>query len=182
MDVCEECAMRLFNIKQHNLQGVGNPYFGKCIVVPNVDYVAYKKGSMGFSTQVEIIKSIISSTGGLDDTYIVPFIRCNENIGCELNDDIYRRCLTNFAEDVNKFNFQDILLLGEAGRKFFDCDITQYLDTVIVSKNNRRYCVNYSPLIKHIDDNKFEVFKHHLIKWVSATRNKNYIGYEVLKI
>lgn len=65
MDVCEDCPMRLFNIKHHNLQGIGNPYFGICIVIPNVDYDAYKKGNIGYSNQVEIIKSIISSTGSL---------------------------------------------------------------------------------------------------------------------
>lgn len=182
MDVCKDCPVRLFNVKNYNLHGVGNPYFGKCIVVPNVDYNAYKKGSMGFSTQVEIIKSLISSTGRLDDVYITPLIRCNETISCEFNDDIYRKCLVHFAEDIKKYDFRDILLLGEAGRKFLACDINQYLDTIIVSNNNRRYCVNYSPLIKYKDDAKFEVFKKHLIKWLSSTRNKTYNGYEILKI
>ena len=181
-DVCTGCAMRLFNTKHYNLQGIGNPYFGKCIVIPNVDYIAYKKGDIGFSKQVEIIKSIISSTGELVDVYITPFIRCNENISCELNDDIYRRCLTHFAEDIKKYDFQDILLLGEAGRKFLACDITAYLNTIVVSDNNRRYAVNYSPLIKYFDDTKFEIFKHHLVKWINSTRNKTFNGYEILKV
>ena len=181
-DVCTGCAMRLFNTKHYNLQGIGNPYFGKCIVIPNVDYIAYKKGDIGFSKQVEIIKSIISSTGELSNVFIVPFIRCNETISCELNDDIYRRCLTNFANDIRKFDFQDILLLGEAGRRFFTCDINQYLDTIMISSNNRRYCVNYSPLIKYFDDNKFEVFKSHLLKWYNSVNNKCYNGYEILRI
>ena len=182
VNVCKECVMRLFNTKHYNLQGIGNPYFGKCIVIPNVDYEAYKKGNIGFSKQVEIIKSIISSTGELIDVFIVPFIRCNETISCELNDDIYRRCLTNFGNDVLKYDFQDILLLGEAGRRFFACDINQYLDTIIISSNNRRYCVNYSPLIKYIDDNKFEVFKNHLLKWYNSVNNKIYNGYEILRV
>ena len=181
-DVCTGCAMRLFNTKHYNLQGIGNPYFGKCIVIPNVDYIAYKKGDIGFSKQVEIIKSIISSTGELTDIFSVPFIRCNETISCELNDDIYRRCLTNFANDVKKYDFQDILLLGEAGRRFFTCDINQYLDTIIISSNNRRYCVNYSPLVKYIDDNKFEIFKSHLLKWYHSVNNKTYNGYEILRV
>ena len=174
--------MRLFNTKHYNLQGIGNPYFGKCIVIPNVDYIAYKKGDIGFSKQVEIIKSIISSTGELIDIFIVPFIRCNETISCELNDDIYSRCLTNFKNDILKYDFQDILLLGEAGRRFFTCDINQYLDTIMISSNNRRYYVNYSPLIKYIDDNKFEVFKSHLLKWYNSVNNKTYNGYEILKV
>ena len=59
MDVCSECPIRLFNNKHYNLQGIGNPYFGNCIVVPNVDYNAYKNGSMGFSNQVKIIKDVL---------------------------------------------------------------------------------------------------------------------------
>ena len=181
-NVCEDCVARLFNTKHYNLQGIGNPYFGKCIVIPNVDYVAYKKGNIGFSKQVEIIKSVISSTGELVDVYILPFIRCNETISCEFTDDVYRRCLTHFASDIIKYDFKDILLLGEAGRRFLACDINQYLDTIIISSNNRRYCVNYSPLIKYIDDNKFEVFKNHLLKWYNSVNNKIYNGYEILRI
>ena len=115
--------MRLFNTKHYNLQGIGNPYFGKCIVIPNVDYVAYKKGDIEFSKYVEIIKSIISSTGELSDIFIVPYIRCNETISCKLTDEVYNRCLVNFSNDIIKYDFQDILLLGEAGRRFFACDI-----------------------------------------------------------
>lgn len=64
IDVCSGCSLRLFNTKHYNLYGIGNPYFGNCIVVPNVDYNAYKKGSMGFSDQVKIIKeSLHFSTG-----------------------------------------------------------------------------------------------------------------------
>lgn len=182
MSVCEDCPMRLFNTKHYNLQGIGNPYFGKCIVIPNVDYVAYKKGDIGFSKQVEIIKSIISSTGELTDVFIVPFIRCNETISCELNDDIYRRCLTNFGNDVLKYDFQDILLLGEAGRRFLDCDIATYLNTIIISKNNRRYAVNYSPLVKYVDETKFAIFKAHLLTWYNSVNNKTFDWYEILKI
>ena len=113
LKVCEECPMRLFNTKHYNLQGIGNPYFGNCIVVPNVDYNAYKKGSMGFSNQVKIIKeSLHLSTGGgdeLEELYIVPLIRCNESISCELDDNSYNRCLQHFANDVRKYNFKNIV-------------------------------------------------------------------------
>ena len=92
MSICEKCAMRLFNIKQHNLQGVGNPSFGRCIVIPNVDYVAYKNRSIGFSEQVKIIKDILNLATGeldiLDSLYIVPLIRCCDKLGCQLTDDI----------------------------------------------------------------------------------------------
>lgn len=169
MDVCEECPIRLFNNKHYNLQGIGNPYFGNCIVVPNVDYNAYKNGSMGFSEQVNIIKEVLHlSTGdrdNLDNLYIVPLIRCNENIACELDINSFNRCLTYFAEDVKRYQFKNILMLGDAGRRFLNCDIKENLNNIMVSSKGRFYNVNYSPLIKYIDEDKFEIFKTYLRKW-----------------
>ena len=167
--------MRLFN-KHYNLKGVGNPYFGNCIVVPNVDYNAYKKGDMGFSSQVEIIRDCSPSTGELDNLYIVPFIRCNETISCELNDDIYKNCLTYFVEDLRQYNFKNILLLGNVVSRFLGCDIKTYIDTIFISPNYRNYAVNYSPLIKYVDKSKFEVFKQYINKWYNKVIN-NYDTY-----
>ena len=179
MDVCEECPIRLFNNKHYNLHGIGNPYFGNCIVVPNVDYSAYKKGSMGFSKQVEIIKEVLHlSTGeqdnldNLDDIYIVPLIRCNETISCELDDNSYNRCLTHFANDMRKYQFKRILLLGDAGRRFLNCDITENLNTLMVSPNNKFYNINYSPLIKYKDNEKFFIFETYLIKWYNWCKSQ----------
>lgn len=181
MKICEDCVMRLFNTKHYNLQGVGNPYFGNCIVVPNVDYNAYKKGDMGFSSQVEIIKEVLNPFTGelnnLDNLYILPLIRCNETIACELNDDIYTRCLTYFAEDIKKYNFTKILLLGDAGRRFLQCDIKDNLETVFISPNQRLYNVNYSPLIKYVDKEKFDTFKGYLRKWYCSCQTR-YFPYE----
>lgn len=179
MDVCEDCPIRLFNNKHYNLHGVGNPYFGNCIVVPNVDYDAYKKGDISFSNQVKIIKSIIHpSTGelddldGLDDVYIVPLIRCNESISCELDDNSYNRCLTHLANDMRKYQFKRILLLGDAGRRFLHCDITELLDTLMISSNNRFYNINYSPLIKYKDNEKFFIFETYLIRWYNWCKSQ----------
>lgn len=182
MSPCDECPLRLYNTKQHNLQGVGNPFAKRCIIVPNVDYVAYKNRSMDYSSQVEIIKSIISSTGELTELYILPLIRCNTTISCEVNDDIYNRCLTYLINDFKQYNFRDILLLGEAARRFLNCDISLYLNHIMVSPNNRLYGVNYSPLIKFIDDNNFEIFKNHLLKWYNASINNNFNEYEILHL
>ena len=176
MDICEDCPIRLFNNKHYNLHGVGNPYFGNCIVVPNVDYSAYKKGSMGFSEQVKIIKEVLNlATGEQDnlyDIYIVPLIRCNESISCELDDASYYRCLRYFVEDVRKYQFKRILLLGDAGRKFLNCDITENLDTLMVSTNKRFYNINYSPLIKYKDNDKFFMFETYLIRWYNWCKSQ----------
>ncbi len=186
MNVCEECPIRLFNSKYHNLKGIGNPYFGNCIVVPNVDYDAYKKGDMGFSEQVKIIKEVLNlATGERDDLidlYIVPLIRCNESISCELDDNSYKRCLTHFANDMRKYKFRRILLLGDAGRRFLNADITELLDTLMVSSNNRFYNINYSPLIKYKDNYKFFMFETYLIKWYNWCKSQVSIYDKIIRI
>lgn len=182
MNYCEDCVIRLFNNKHYNLQGIGNPYFGNCIIVPNVDYNAYKKGGMEFSKQVEIIKSLISSTGELDDLYVLPLIRCNEYISCELNEDIYLKCIGYLVEDMKKYQFKNIMLLGSAGRRFLNCNISDYFDTIFVSVNNRRYWVNYSPLINYTDSDKYEIFKSNLIRWYNSIKNNDFTNYKILNI
>lgn len=182
MNYCEDCVIRLFNNKHYNLQGIGNPYFGNCIIVPNVDYNAYKKGGMEFSKQVEIIKSLISSTGELDDLYVLPLIRCNEYISCKLNEDSYLKCIGYLVEDMKKYQFKNIMLLGSAGRRFLNCNISDYFDTIFVSVNNRRYWVNYSPLINYTDSDKYEIFKSNLIRWYNSIKNNDFTNYKILNI
>lgn len=171
--ICDNCALRLYNTKSYNLQGIGNPYMGNCIVVPNVDYKAYKGKSMDFSTQVKIIEDVLQLSTGVEESnfYIVPLIRCNEQISCEIDDSTYNKCLHFFAQDVRKYDFKNILLLGSAARRFLNVNIHEYLDTIIVSKNNRRYFVNYSPLVKNVDNKLYTVFKDNLIKWHDSVNN-----------
>lgn len=65
--VCNDCALGMFNTKYKCLDGVGNPMSGMIIVVPNVDYNAYKNKGMTFSKYVEIVKETITPlTGGLE--------------------------------------------------------------------------------------------------------------------
>lgn len=175
MSICDECAMRLFNTKQHNLQGIGNPAFGRVIVIPNVDYVAYKNRSIGFSQQVKIIEDVLNlATGELDilnSLYIVPLIRCCDKFGCELTNDIFNRCIEYLAHDMVKYQFTDIMLLGEAGRRFLNCDISKNDTFLFVSRNKRRYVVNYSPLTLYTNDELFERFRYNLIKWYNLRGN-----------
>ena len=125
---------------------------------------------MDFSTQVEIIKNVIIPLTGVEESnfYIVPLIRCNEQISCELDNETYNRCLQYFARDIKKYDFKNILLLGTAARRFLNCKINEYLNTVFLSKNNRRYFVNFSPLVQYADDKLFDTFKEYLIKWYNS--------------
>lgn len=172
-NICDDCALRLYNTKSYNLRGVGNPFSGNCIVVPNVDYKAYKGKSMSFSSQVEVIKEVLIPLTGEEElnSFIVPLIRCNEQISCELDNITYTRCLRHFASDVLKYDFKNILLLGTAARRFLNCNITEYLDSVMASKKGRRYFVNYSPLVKYGDDKLFKTFKEKLIHWYKCVNN-----------
>lgn len=87
-----------------------------------------------------------------------------------------------FKQDVIKYQFTDILLLGDAGRVFFNCNIKDYIDYVFVSPNNRRYVLGYSPLIKFADDKLFDEFQRQLIKWFNATSNNNFSNYKFLQL
>lgn len=183
MSYCDECVVKLYGLKHRNLQGVGNPFYGKCIVIPNVDYEAYKRGDVSFSKQVEIINEIISSTGEQDsNVFITPLIRCNEKITCELDRASYYKCLQYFIEDMKKYDFKDILLLGSAARRFLGIDVGSFLNTITISKQNRRYAVNYAPFIKFIDDKKFSIFQENLIKWYNAVTSGNFNEYNILKL
>lgn len=168
--VCNNCALRLYNTKSYNLQGIGNPFYGNCIVVPNVDYKAYKGKSMTFSAQVEIIKEVLSFlTGDIEQSiYIVPFIRCNERISCVVDQMTINNCLYYLAQDIKYYNFKNILLLGDSFRRFFNCNVKDYLDTIILTKNNRRYFANYSPFVKYTDEDLFKIFKEYITKWYNS--------------
>lgn len=177
---CDDCALRLYNIKSYNLHGVGNPFYGNCIVVPNVDYKAYKKGDMSFSSQVKTIEDVLNLlTGELEcNLYVVPLIRCNEIISCEVDDITYNKCLHWLAIDVKKYNFKHILLLGNAARRFLNININEHLNDCFLSKNGRYYYVNYSPLVQYSDEKLFETFKDRLIHWYECI-NTGYYDYQI---
>ncbi len=180
---CEQCALRLFNNKCHNLKGVGNPIYGKIIVVPNVDYLAYKNKCMSFSKYVEIINEVLhSSTGGIDDYFIVPIIRCSIVDKCPLTEDIIKRCLIHTIKDINNTNAIKILLLGDAARYYLGIsDISTYTNTLFISKerNIRGYAVSYSPFVKYTDSTKYNEFCDNLLKWYNACKDNKYNGYEI---
>lgn len=182
---CKECPLRMFNDKCFNLEGVGNALFGKLIVVPNVDYNAYRNRGMSFSKYVEIIKEVLnSSTGGCyEDYFIVPLIRCNLTEKCPVNKDIIRRCINYTIKDIIDNNSVKILLLGDAAKYYLNIDsIEAHINKLYVIRDSftiRGYSVNYSPFVKYIDDDKYKEFCNHLIKWYNADKDNNYNGYEV---
>lgn len=182
MSVCEQCALRLFNKKCHNLQGIGNPFMGKLIILPNVDYDAYKGKDMSFSKQVEIITQHTSFTGVLTETYILPLIRCNENISCDITEDIVYNCQTYLKQDFITYNFKHIMVCGNAVKRFFNSSIENLKDKIIISKNNRIYYFNYNPLIKFVDKDKFKEFVVNVDKFFNSSSNEDYTNYEIVNL
>ena len=183
MNVCNNCPLRLFNDKGHNISGIGNIWSGNALVLPNVDKSAYKKQDMSFSNQVSIINEILSTGGQEQNLYIVPLIRCNEKFDIEITDRIIIRCSHYFEEDVNNHQIKNIMLCGDAARRILNVDdLKPYLDIIICErKTRRRYFINYSPLVKYTNDENFEVFKHYLIKYYNSIMSKMY-DYEIMII
>ena len=73
-----------------------------------------------------------------------------------------------------------IMLLGSAATNF-GFDITKGKDKLYYV-SPFVYSTNYSPFIKFIDDNKYKEFCNRLIKWISANKDNNYNGMEILNI
>ena len=75
------------------------------------------------------------------------------------------------------------MLLGDAAKFWLNIDnISSYTDSVICdSKTRTIYNVSYSPFVKYIDDNKFEDFKYHLIKWYNSIKTGIY-NYDIINI
>lgn len=175
--LCEDCPCRLFNVKHYNLKGIGNRLSGNCVIIPNVDYSAYKQGDLSYSSQVEIIQSILSSTGEVD-YYITPYIKCNAAISCELTEDIYARCLEYLKKEIKGYQFNNILLLGDPVRRTLHIDITGHLDNIYIDgKHHRKYIVNYSPLTKYTNEGRFKDFTYYLKKWYNAIRSNDFSLY-----
>ena len=181
--VCEDCPLGMFNTKCKCLSGVGNPMSGMIIVVPNVDYNAYKNRGMTFSKYVEIVKETITSlTGGLEqlDPYIVPLIRCKLDDKCPVNENIIHRCMLHTFADIRMNAINKIMLLGSAANNF-GFDITKGKDKLYYIAPYV-YSTNYSPFIKFIDDNKYDEFRNRLVKWLTASKDNNYNGMEIIKL
>ena len=176
---CDNCPLRLFG-KRYNFDGIHNPYSKKVIIIPNIDYAAYKHKDLSFSEQVNIIDETLSSFSTGELPYIVPLIRCLENDQCPTNNEIIRNCLNHLKDDFIKYDFQDILLCGEAAKIFLNLsDIKTYTDNLFVSVNKRRFVVTYNPLVKYTNDDLFNKFKKDLIRWYTSVNARSFINYRI---
>lgn len=176
---CIDCALKLFNKKCCNLGGIGNPNNGIMIVVPNVDYVSYKYKSLEFSDYIEVIKSILSSTGGIEQVYIVPLIRCRINNKFPPTKYIIHKCMKYTFDEIRYYNIKKVMLLGDAA-KDMKFDIRNSKDKIYFI-GGIGYSTNYSPFVKFKDDKKYDEFRNRLIKWISANKYNNYNGMQIIR-
>lgn len=114
--------------------------------------------------------------------YIVPLIRCNESLGCDINDDIIRNCQRYLAEDVKTYDFKHIMLCGSAVERFLHGSIYRLIDSIVVSGNNRLYYSNYSPLIKYVDESKFKTFVEKVDDFLYSASNNDYSKYDIVNL
>uniref|UniRef100_A0AAU8MGX3 Uracil-DNA glycosylase n=1 Tax=Geladintestivirus 3 TaxID=3233135 RepID=A0AAU8MGX3_9CAUD len=182
--LCEDCALGMFNTKCKCLAGVGNPMSGRLIVVPDVDYNAYKNKGMSFSKYVEIVQDIlIPFTGGLEqlDVFIVPLIRCNPVEKCPITTNIATRCMQHTFAEVNHYNIHKIMLLGNAAA-YLGFGSTANTKDIIYQMGNYCYSTAYSPFVKFKDDIKYKELCNRLGKWYSADKTNNYNGMKIVKV
>lgn len=175
--VCDNCAIRLFNTKGYCLSGIGEPYSGNAVILPNVDYSAYKASDVSFSKQIEIISNILF-TGGFTkpNLFYLPLIRCNETISCDINDFVFKRCLTYLIADIKTYKFKNYLVIGKAVNRLFPDTSIYYARNSIYRNNIGSFAFTYSPFNK----DKCEEFQYDVIRWYSAIINNNYSNYNTM--
>lgn len=182
INYCINCPLRLFNTKCHNLHGVGNPWSGNCVIIPNVDYDAYKKRSLNFGAQLKILEDILSTGDLKQTTFVVPLIRCNETISCKVNDEIINNCYHYFLEEQKLFRFRNIHLMGSSVKRVLDINISDNLNNVYLYRNTK-FTVNYSPLTKLIEKNKnFDTLVEYFIKWINSCKSNSFYEYNQIII
>ena len=116
-------------------------------------------------------------------TIVIPLIRCRLAKECPVNSEILTNCSAYFAREIVRYKLRHVMLLGDAAKFWLNIDnISSYTDSVICdSKTRTIYNVSYSPFVKYIDDNKFEDFKYHLIKWYNSIKTGIY-DYDIINI
>lgn len=184
-NICLNCPLKLFNDKTYNIQGIGNPYAGKLILLPSINYKSYQilNNDNCKSKIKQLLNAHISSTGVLESNYyLLPIIRCKIDDSFGLDNVSYSKCIKLLSEDFKKYDFKHIHILGDAVDKFLHKNIAYNLNNVFVSTNGRFYTVNYSPNIKYIDDNKYKLYLTYLNSWLSSSINNDYSNYKIQRL
>lgn len=183
-NICENCPLRLFNDKGYNIKGIGNIHYRKMIVLPYIDYNAYKHQNMNMSSLIDIMNNVVLLfTGDKIETsfYITSFIKCKESNRFKIDNSIISKCSNYLFDEIIKHDIKYIMLLGNSAERLFNTKISNLIGKCI-KYNNIYWFFNYSPNIYIYDSNKFEIFKSELYKYIDATNNNNFSNYERIKL
>lgn len=180
MNRCDECPMKVANPKGYCFDAVGNPAFGRLIVVPCVDKSAYKHGDMTFSDFVEIIRdALYPLTGGLDGFMVAPMIRCMPTKEVPVDQYIAQRCIAYSFRDIRVNKLKKVIFLGDAARYMNFRNIKSSANTIFMM-HGVGYSVSYSPLVKNTDRKMYLDFVEQLRNWYSASKYNNYNGMKIV--
>lgn len=162
---CHKCPLKLLKCKHHNLQGIGNIFSQNVIIISNVDYNATKTNDLKDDKQVrEIISTLSSTGGGIEDCYIVPIVRCPENKEIPINKTIVEQCSKYLWDELKKDVPINVIFLGTSYQNLnlINIDFANYIYTRHTDLSSGIiYTYTYSILNKHYKDDVKKV----LIDW-----------------
>lgn len=170
---CEQCPLRLYSKKLTNVEGVGNALSGRAIIVPKVDYDAYVARCMSSSKYVKVLEEILPTGELLSNIYIIPAIGCYLTPNAIVTEASSIQCTNRLKEIIINYGIKDVMITGSLVRQFFNINIKDYLNTIILHKNVR-YFVNYNPDINYIRPEMFESFKDVFKKFYYSSLRKYY--------
>lgn len=174
-DVCQDCALRLFNTKGHNIIGEGCTQYGNVIIIPYIDKDAYRRQDITFDNGVKIVKDIITEECNediLNWCYFTSLIKCNETTKCPVNDNILRRCFTHLIKEFNDIKPKNVLMLGtDTPAKVNDLNFYNYsTHRPFIDVKGINFSWNYSPYVKYYNKERFNLFKSSLIEWFNQVK------------
>lgn len=185
--LCEDCPLRLYNKKGYCLEGVGDIPTDSLIVVPNVDYIAYKNSDFAFSKQVELINHTLFYRGVDYPIKIVPYIRCNIKLSKGMidatNPIINKLCLKHLNSDIIDNKIKNVMLCGDVAKSLLNIpNITNTFNIRYMNNNQITFYTNFSPLIIYNDEEKYKVFKDNLVNWINAIKFNMFDNYKLVRI
>lgn len=185
-NICNDCALRLFNTKGHNIHGVGNAHYGNMIIMAYVDKESYKAQNYSFSKGVQMLNNhCISSTGELitNYCYITPAIKCKIPITFEIGNDIIKRCTYILCREITQYNIRLVMLIGSAN-KLFGCSPIGDINIVHVTRNlSKDGFIYYFHLPNVFYGNPTEelikTFNDGFSNWYNAIKTFNFNNYKM---
>lgn len=181
--ICENCPLRLFNPDDKVcIEGTGDMYSDKLIVLPYIDKNASKYG-IDNGMLFEDIKSVVdSSTGGYMEAnyYITSLIKCKESYKLNMTDDIISRCSMHLYKEISQLRPNYVFLFGNAVNRLLKSSIEENINRISIF-GKTLYFSNYNPSIHRYNTDKTDVVRNVFIKHLRAINYNDFKDYEIIK-